>query len=209
MSRISKITCSKVGKDIHVPLTPDEFCEPMSKYRNLYNIFCGVKLEEKIGFPIISDEPIIEQLPLDIDGNKRTLPKCKIAINNKEFQFRLIALQEINCFYAQRIAENYVDDKPKVPADSLPEFPYKVGKMLFDKYTIISDDKCKFLITFLCLDSIQAPAVFLEVIKELAGKTLSFDSDIDCLVEIVDIVASRLAWPNDDIYKEWSKDYVN
>ena len=78
-----------------MPLNPDEFCEPMSKYRNLYNIFCGKKLEEKIDFPIISDEPIIEQHPLDIDGNKRTLPKRKISINNKEFQFRLIALTAI------------------------------------------------------------------------------------------------------------------
>lgn len=209
MARISKITCSKVGEEIHVPLNPDEYGEPMSKYRNLYNIFCGVKLEEYIDTPKITEEPIIEQLPLEIDREMRTLPKCKVSICGKDFQFRLIALQEINCFYAQRIAEKYVADKPKVPADSLPDFPYKVGEMLFDRYSIVSDDNCKFLISYLCLDSIQAPAVFLEVVKELAGRSLSFDNDVDVIVEIVEKVAARLAWPNEDIYKEWSKDYVN
>lgn len=64
-------------------------------------------------------------------------------------------------------------------------------------------------IPYLCLDSIQAPAVFIEVMKELAGGKLSFDNDVDGIVEIVEKTAARLAWPNDDIYQEWSKDYVN
>ena len=96
MARISKITCSKVGEEIHVPLNPDEYGEPMSKYRNLYNIFCGVKLEEYIDTPKITEEPIIEQLPLEIDRETRTLPKCKVSICgcNEEDVWDLMTFKE-------------------------------------------------------------------------------------------------------------------
>ena len=123
--------------------------------------------------------------------------------------FRLIAVQELNCYYAQKIAEGYVQDKPKVPADSLPEFPYKVGDLLFKYYGIECDDKVKFLISFLSLDSIQAPAVFLKVLESFKGQELSFDNDIALIEKQFDKVATSYAWSNDDIYKEWMKDYNN
>lgn len=209
MTRISKITCTKVGEKIIIPLQRDEYGEIMSKYRALYNIFCGEKKEERIENAKITKNPDIDKLPLDIDGEQRILPRCTLIINSKDFEFGLIVLQEINCYYAQKIAEGYVQDKPRVPADSLPEYPYKTGEMLFEYYGIKSDDKCKFLITYLCLDSIQAPAVFLNLMKRLAGQTLSFDNDIDNIVKWVDEEAAKVSWSNDDIYKEWAKDYSN
>jgi hypothetical protein len=209
MARISKITCSKVGEEIHIPLSKDEYGEPMSKFRKLFMLFCGEKEEHRIEQAKITAEPDIKVFSLGLDGEKRTLPDCRLQINSKEFLFRLIALQELNCYYAQKIAEGYVQDKPKVPADSLPEFPYKVGDLLFKYYGIECDDKVKFLISFLSLDSIQAPAVFLKVLESFKGQELSFDNDIALIEKQFDKVATSYAWSNDDIYKEWMKDYNN
>lgn len=209
MARISKISCSKVGEEIHIPLSKDEYGEPMSKFRKLYLLFCGKKEEYRITNPIITQAPDFNVIELGVDGEKRTLPDCKIYINHKDYDFRLIALQELNCFYAQKIAESFVTDAPKVPADSLPEFPYRVGDLFFDYYRIICDDKVRFLISYLCLDTIQAPAVFLKVLKEFEGQELSFDTDIELVEKKVGEIAGKYSWSNDDIYREWMKDYNN
>ena len=209
MARISKITCEKVGEEIHIPLAKDEYGEPLSKFRKLYMLFCGDKEEYRIEQAAITEKPVIKTFSLGLDGETRTLPDCRLYINGKECLFRLIALQELNCFYAQKVAEGYVQDKPKVPADNLPEFPYKVGDLLYDYYSIKCDDKVKFLISYLSLDTIQAPAVFLKVLESFKGEKLSFESDIELIEQRVDDVAASYAWPNDDIYKEWMKDYNN
>lgn len=209
MARISKVTCAKVGEEIHIPLSKDEYGEPMSKYRKLYMLFCGEKEECRIENAAITAEPDINVFSLGLDGETRTLPDCRLSINEKKYLFRLIALQELNCFYAQKIAEGLVQDTPKVPADSLPEFPYKVGDLLFQYYGIECDDKVKFLISYLSLDSIQAPAVFLKVLESFKGEKLNYDADIKRIEKQVDMVAATYACPNDDIYKEWMKDYNN
>ena len=209
MARISKNTCSKVNEEIHVPLPKDEYGEPMSKYRKLYMLFCGNKEEYSIENAEISANPDIKAFSLDIDGEVRTLPDCRLMINGKEYLFRLIALQELNCYYAQKIAESFVDEQPKVSADNLPEFPYKVGDLLFDYYDIECDDRVKFLISYLCLDSIQAPAVFLKAVESFKGQKLSFEAGEQKIVQQVESVANTCACPNDDIYKEWMKDYNN
>lgn len=209
MARISKITCAKVGEEIHIPLAMDEYGEPMSKFRKLYMLFCGDKEEVRIEQAAITAKPDIKAFSLGLDGEKRTLPDCRLSINGKEYLFRLIALQELNCYYAQKIAEGFVQDEPKVPADSLPEFPYKVGDLLFNYYGIECDDRVKFLISYLSLDSIQAPAVFLKVVESFQGQKLSFDTDEQRIVQQVDSIAGMYSWSNDDIYNEWMKDYNN
>lgn len=209
MARISKITCAKVGEEIHIPLAKDEYGEPMSKFRKLYMLFCGEKEEYRIKQAAITEKPEIKVFSLGLDGETRTLPDCRLSINGKEYLFRLIALQELNCFYAQKVAEGYVKDVPKVPADSLPEFPYKVGDLLFDYYGIKCDDKVKFLISYLSLDSIQAPAIFLKVLESFKDETLAFDLDIERIEQRVGSIAATYSWSNDDIYNEWMKDYSN
>lgn len=209
MARISKITCAKLGEEIHIPLAKDEYGEPISKFRKLYMLFCGDKEEFRIEQAAITAEPVINVFSLGLDGETRTLPDCRLNINGKEYLFRLVALQELNCYYAQKIAETFVQDKPKIPADNLPEFPYKVGDILFDYYGIECDNRVKFLISYLCLDSIQAPAVFLKVVESLQGQKLSFDRDEQLIVKQVDKIAGTYSWSNDDIYREWMKDYNN
>lgn len=209
MARISKITCAKVGEEIHIPLSRDEYGEPMSKFRKLYMYFCGDKEEYRIEKPEITQKYDINIMELGIDGDTRSLPDCKIYINEKQYDFRLIALQEVNSYYAQKIAETFVSESPKVPADSLPEFPYKVGDLLFAHYNVDCDDRVKFLISYLCLDSIQAPAVFLKVVESLQGQTISFETDVDAIEKTINDVAATYAWTNDVIYKEWMKDYNN
>ena len=108
MARISKITCAKVGEEIHIPLAKDEYGEPMSKFRKLYMLFCGEKEESRIDNAAVTSDPDIKVFSLGLDGETRTLPDCRLNINGREFLFRLIALQELNCFYAQKIAEGYV-----------------------------------------------------------------------------------------------------
>lgn len=207
MARISKITCQKEGAVIHVPLSRDEYGEPMSKFLKLYLLFCGKKEEVWISDAHVTSDPTINAFSLPLEGATRTLQDCKVYINGNEYQFRLIALQELNCFYAQKIAEGFVDEKPKVAAASLPEFPYKVGDLLFEHYHIDCDDRVKFLISSLCLDSIQAPAVFLKMLETMKGQSISFESDIDSIEAMFDQVSNECACPNDVIYKEWMKDY--
>lgn len=206
--RMTSITCIGEGKTITLPLPRDQYEEVYSKYRRLYNIFCGEKLERHIDNPVITENPSISPNGISFDGEAHTFAKCEVKVNGETFYFGLLVLQELNAYYAQKIAEGYVPGTTfNVPADSLPSFPYKMGDILFDYYGIKSDLRTRFMITSLVLDSLQAPAVFLFLLQELSGKTLDYGNDRDMIISTFIKVAESYSHTNSEAIEEWCKDY--
>lgn len=208
--RMTGVTCSGEGKKIEIPLPRDKYEEVYSKYRRLYNIFCGVKEDIYIKEAAIVDNPIIIPNGINIDGEKRTFIKCDIPMNDNVHYFGLIALQELNAYYAQKICENYVRGvKLNVTADTLPEFPYKLGDLLFKYYNIECNLQTRFMISTLVLDTLQAPATFLYLLQRLSGRTLEYLKNKDEIIHTLEDVTKQYSYPNEAAYKEWGKDYSN
>lgn len=206
--RMTSVTCNGNGNTIILPMKRDQYDELYSKYRKLYNIFCGEKIERHIDNPQIVEEPQISPNGICFDGEEHTFAKCEVKVCNEIFYFGLLVLQELNAFYAQKIVESYMEGESfKVSADSLPEFPYKMGDILFDYYHIDCDIKTKFIISYLVLDTIQAPAVFLYLLKALSGKSLNYTNNRDEILSVLHKVSSTYSYPNIAAIDEWSKDY--
>lgn len=208
LARISQMTCNGIGETISLPLDRDIYGDPISKDQKLYNIICGETKNERMSNFLMTSSPSIEVTDLRYNGHSKHIAKCTLEINHKKYPFGIIALQEINCYYIQKIAELYSPKQPRVCADSLPEFPYKVGELLFESYGIKADIESKLLITYLCLDSIQAPVVFLRLLEFLKGNKYEFNKDRDDLIKVYNKVNSDHSECNDNIYSEWAKDYV-
>jgi len=208
--RMTNLTCTGVNKTISIPLQRDQYEEVYSKYRRIYNIFCGKKEEFRIPGAKVTNEPTVEPNGISLDGEIRTFAKCTVYINDKPYFFGLLVLQELNAYYAQKIAELYVAGTNfNVPADSLPEFPYKMGDILFDHYNIKCDLRSRFIITMRVLDSLQAPAVFLKLLLELSNKELDYSKDRDWILETIERVSNTFSHKNEEAINEWMKDYSN
>lgn len=208
--RMTSITCSGEGKTIEIPMPTDKYEEVYNKYRRLYNIFCGLKEDVYIKNAAIVGEPTIEPNGIKIDGEERTFAKCEIPMNDDTHYFGLIALQELNAFYAQKICESYVSGvKFNVPVDNLPEFPYKLGDLLFDYYEIECNLQTKFMISTLVLDTLQAPAVFLFFLQRMRGCKIEYVHDRKKILRTLEDVMKQYSYPNEAAYTEWGKDYNN
>lgn len=207
--RMTSITCKGDGKVITLPLERDKYEEFYSKYRRLYNIFCGEKEERRFADFKIMEAPSIAPQGISFDGEDHVFAKCEIKIGHETFYFGLIALQELNAFYAQQIAESYLPGvKFNVPAESLPEFPYKVGDALFDYYKVECNLKTKFMITYLVLDSLQAPCVLLHLLKELSGRSINYEHDRKVIITVFQKVSAEYSHSNPEAVGEWIKDYT-
>jgi hypothetical protein len=102
------------------------------------------------------------------------------------YHFGLTPLQEIQAYYAQKICEKRLGEKTyDCPSSKLMSLPYRLGDLIFSHFNISADDDTKFLIVDLCLDTIQAPKVFLAVVEELNNKTLRWEEDKKLICDIV------------------------
>lgn len=209
--RMINITCSGENKTIQVPLPRDQYGEEYNKYRRFYNDFCGDGSDnERIKGASIDEDPDITPKSFPIDGENRTLAKCEIKVSGRTKYFGLIALQELNAFYAQKIAESYFPDASfTVAADSLPEFPYKVGDLLFDYYHIDCDLRTRFILSSLVLNTLQAPAVFLYLLEALKGRKIEYFNDKEEVTRLFEQICKKHSYPNETAYHEWGKDYSN
>lgn len=207
---MTKITCGVQNQTITIPLPHDQYDQSYNKHRQLYNIFCGGKEDVPIDNPVITKEPTVEANGIKFDGENRTFAKCTVTISDKDYYFGLIALQELNAYYIQKIVEGYVPGtKFNVPADSLMTFPYKLGDLLFDYYDIKSDLRTRFMVSTLPLDTIQSPAVFLKLLQALRGKSLNYVTDRNEILDTFHQVSSAFSYPNCAAQSEWAKDYEN
>jgi hypothetical protein len=204
---------------IKVPLKRDIYGESINKYRKLYNLYCGDANEVyELNYDTLALKGVHnETKEISIDGRTVLNAINHIEVDNpsKRIHFGLIALQEIQAYYAQLLAEDrYRGIKFSVEADSLPAFPYKFGDFLFREFRISIDLPTKFVLIDLCLDTIQAPTVFIEVLKRLKGETVTFFGDMRRdLVSIVDEVNKMLSHDNSAAFdqiipdlKSWAKD---
>ena len=135
-------------------------------------------------------------------------------------EFRLITLQEIHACYAQQLAErHYLKRDPgivfNVPAASLPSYPYHFGDHLFDAFEITMPLDLKFIFVGLCLDTIQAPTVFLKALEIIKGKTFIADEEvIKEFTILIEQVRRTCSFSNEEAManilpdlERWAQDY--
>lgn len=206
--QMSNITCKGEGQIITIPLSKDAYEQVYSKNRRLYNIFCGEKKEEFFKDAVITQEPTISTNEIKFDGEKRTFTKCLIYINDRELIFGLLALQELNAYYCQKLVESYLQGTQfNVSADSLPDYPYKVGDLMFAYHKIDCDLNTKFFISSISLDTLQAPAVFLSLLCRLSNKKLEYPKDRDFILQAFEEESRNYSHSNIEALDEWFKDY--
>jgi len=162
-----------------IPLARDKYGETINKFRKFYNLYCGdpnsvFDLDyKKLKFK----DRILTVKDINLDGRIQKIAVNEIVLENHSTKlfFGLIVLQEIQAFYAQQMAETKL---PKVEfsvyADNLPSFPYKFGDFLFQEFEIDIDIQSKFILIDLCLDTVQATSVFLEVLNILKGRKITY-----------------------------------
>jgi len=167
------------GKTISIPLDRDEYGETINKYRKYYNLYCGganaVFEIEYSKCTFIKRHLKIEDISLEGKIQKLAINELEISNYPNKLFFGLIVLQEIQAFYAQKLAEKKLPAvELSVYADNLPSYPYKFGDFLFEQHNICIDLESKFLLLDLCLDTVQSTSVFLEILEELRGKNISY-----------------------------------
>ncbi len=208
---LTKITCSKTGTKIEIPFRPEDYGGYANKYQCLYRKYCERIKEKRIENPKITAPYIIEVNTEDsLTEDSRTYARCICYVNNEEFVLSLVALQEINAYYAQKIAEELVPNvEYSVKSDDMDTYPYHFGDLLFDKYEINSDVRMRFCISYLCLDTLQPPVIFIKSLERLQGQTLDYQN-ADNIVNVVDVI-DRLkpiySHSNEEAYHEIFKDY--
>ncbi|WPQ61269.1 hypothetical protein SIO70_23200 [Chitinophaga sancti] len=212
---LTGIFSKEVGRTISIPLTRDSFGESVNKFRKFYNLYCGDPNQvHNIEFALHPfQRRTVEEKDIPLDGEVR-----KFAVNIIEFEgrpqplfFGLIALQEVQAFYAQKLAEEKSDPNIQlsVKADSLPSFPYQFGEHLFQYYNITADAQTKYVLIDLCLDTIQAPTVFLDVLEELKGSTIEIYKNLEVMIDIVNATALKRGYSREVALTQILPDIIN
>ena len=208
---LTKITCSTSGAQIEIPMRPHDYGGYLNKYQRLYRKYCENIKEENIENPIITAPYKIEAEETDeFTEDSRVYARCLCYVNNKQFVLSLVALQEINAYYAQKVAEELLPDvDSNIKGDDMDTYPYHFGDLLFDEYRIISDVRMKFCITYMCLDTLQPPVLFLKTLEKLQGQSLLFSNcdDVNKAVATIKELTPLYAHSNEEAYTEIFKDY--
>jgi hypothetical protein len=176
---LTKIFSEGESKTISIPLDKDEYGETINKFRKYYNLYCGdpnvVLALDYSTLSFVKRHLAIQEI--DLDGKKQKFAVNKIELSNRpdKIFFGLIVLQEIQAFYAQQLAEKKSPSVEfSVYSDKLPSFPYKFGDFLFVQFGIEIELETKLILIDLCLDTMQATSVFLEVLEKLRGQKITF-----------------------------------
>lgn len=207
------------NRTIEIPLSSDETDEVYGKFRKFYLIYCGTgKLERTVAY----DELIIENIKTEIidiplDKEVRTLAKNIITFKNnitEEYHFGLIPLQEIQAYYAQKLCEEHLGSKKiDIPSSLLMTFPYRLGDLIFSHFNVTASDEIKFLIADLCLDTVQAPKIFLSTIEALKDKEIEWERDKKLIFDIITTQEIAFSYSKETALKNiildieiWSRD---
>jgi len=167
-------------KNIFIPLDRDQHGETIDKFRKFYSLYCGDSNVYDIDYSKVKFKTIhlsVKNVP--IDGTQIKLAINEIELEGKldKIHFGLIALQEIQAYYAQVMAEAKLQNVEfSVPSSNMKAFPYKFGEFLFEQFDITMGIETKFLLIDMCLDSIQAPTVFLKVLEKLKDQKVHNNS---------------------------------
>lgn len=189
---LTKVFSDGEEKTISIPLDRDEYGETINKFRKYYNLYCG---DSNAVFNIdYSKHTFVERhlkvQEIDLDGRvqKLAINEIELASRPEKLFFGLIVLQEIQAFYAQQLAERKLPSvELSVYSENLPSYPYKFGEFLFDYYQIDIDLESKFILIDLCLDTVQATTIFLDVLETLKGQKITYfgesRKDLSLIVE--------------------------
>lgn len=203
---VSKQTCAAVGAVVSVPLNDGDYNVHYWENEKIYEEYTSVLKSYSL-------------TALDIDGDgeiqpfrykERTFSNWVLKVDKQEVEINIVAIQEMNAFYAQRIKEASLPNVEFVAnTASLPLFPYQLGDALFRAFEIECDDRCKFLITFGCLDTLQPAATLRETLKMLRGKSLVYGTDNDLIDRTICDAEKTHCHSKLEACTEFLKDYSN
>jgi hypothetical protein len=189
---LTKVFSNGEKKTISIPLDRDEYGETINKFRKYYNLYCGDSTAvfniDYSKHAFVERHLKIEEIDLDGTTQKLAINEIELAGRPEKLFFGLIVLQEIQAFYAQQLAERKLPSvELSVYAENLPTYPYKFGDFLFDYYKIDIDTESKFILIDLCLDTVQATTIFLDVLETLKGQKITYfgenRTDLSSIVE--------------------------
>jgi|GEM_PF-1776694 hypothetical protein len=221
---LTRIFSDGEGKTILLPLGKNENDQPINQYRRFYNIFCG-NAEEVLDLDyrqVRFERVVPEEKPITIGDTTIQVRLNRIYMHGRAepLQFRLIALQEMHACYAQQLAErHYLDRDPTltftVPAAGLASYPYHFGDHLLEVFEVTMPLDLKFIFIGLCLDTIQAPSVFLTALEAIRGKTFTTeDRSVEDLILMVEQVRRSCSYSNEEALanilpdlQKWSTDF--
>lgn len=201
---LTRIFSEGEGRTISIPLGKDEYGETVNKFRKYYNIYCGDSKDvfdldySKLTF--IKNHLSIEEIDLDSRKQKLAINQIELSNHPQKLFFGLIVLQEIHAFYAQQLAEKKLPNVEfSVYSEKLPSYPYKFGDFLFEQFNIDIDLDCKYILIDLCLDTIQATSIFLEVLNSLKGQKVNcYGINRTDLIQIVEDCRKKCSYSTDD-----------
>jgi hypothetical protein len=197
---MTQIFSTGQGKTISIPLDRDKYGETINKNRKYYNLYCGDPNEVyELDYSNLKFSKrcfVIENINLDGKTQKLAVNELELLNHHRKIFFGLIVLQEIQAYYAQKLAEEKLPDvKLSIYSDKLPSFPYKFGDFLFSEFQIEIDLKSKLILIDLCLDTVQATSVFLEVLEIIKGqKVTCFGPDRTDFVFIVNQATEKCSF---------------
>lgn len=213
---LTQIFAESENKTIKIPLEVGN--ESHDKFRRFYRIYCGVgELERNVQYSDLEiNEIITEEIDIPLDGEIRKLAKNKITFKNGvtvEYHFGLIPLQEIQAYYAQKLCEKHLGNKKfDHPSSGLMALPYRLGDLIYSHFNVEASDDTKFLIADLCLDTVQAPKVFLAVIEALNNKKLEWEKDKKLIYDTIKEKENEFSYSKDIAFdniipdiETWSK----
>ncbi len=201
-------------KTIEIPLSKDETDEVYGKFRKFYLIYCGTgRLERTVAYDeLIVDSIRTEIIDIPLDNEVRTIAKNIITFKNnitEEYHFGLIPLQEVQAYYAQKLCEKHLGDKNfDIPSSSLMVFPYRLGDLIFSHFNVIASDETKFLIADLCLDTVQAPKIFLSTIEALKDKNIEWERDKKLIFDTIKTQETAFSYSKQTALKNIIPDIV-
>ncbi|WP_281631527.1 hypothetical protein [Flavobacterium luteolum] len=197
---MTQIFSNGEGKTISIPLDRDQYGETINKFRKYYNLYCGDSNDVfELDYSQISfKERHQKTKEIELDGKIQHLITNTLELENhgNKLYFGLIVLQEIHAYYAQQLAEgNLPGVDLSIYSKDLPSYPYKFGDFLFREFNISIDLRSKFLLIDLCLDTIQSTSIFLDVLEQLKGKSVTaYGENRMNFVEIVDEAVAKCSY---------------
>jgi len=197
---MTKVFSKDEGKTISIPLDRDNLGETINKFRKFYSLYCGdPDAIFELDFSVLKyNKRNLTVQEINLDGRIHILAVNEIELYNypSTLFFGLIVLQEIHAYYAQQMAEMKLPGiEFSVKSEQLPSYPYKFGDFLFKEFNIEIDIQSKFLLIDLCLDTIQATTVFLEVLHEFKGQKVScFGKEKTDFIKIIERVNQKYSY---------------
>jgi len=199
LAELTKITCDSNGKIIKIPIEKDLEGYPIKKNKNLYAYYCGHVITLKDVFTF--DPKVEETTEISIGNIKLNIPLFRLnSQGHSDILVGTYALQESHAFYIQKLIETEINKDEnkqsvdfKIPAESLPLYPYRFVDYLFDLFNLKATSEIKAYLIELCLDTFLPMVTLIKVLELLKENGMTTEKNE--INNIVTYVLKSLDFP--------------